>query len=67
MQVKSLVAQRREAKGIKQYQLAMRIGIRASFLSEIESGFKNPSLPIALQLATALDCDVRDLFYLPKD
>jgi DNA-binding XRE family transcriptional regulator len=67
MQIKSLVAGRREAKGMKQYQLAQRVGIRASFLSEIESGFKHPSLPIALQLADALECDVRDLFCLSGD
>lgn len=58
------IARLREQKGLKQSELAQRVGIRANTLSEIESGAKLASLTTSLLLAEALRCDVSDMFFL---
>ena len=51
----------REAKGISQRQLAQEAGISQAMLCQIERGTKNPSLPVGLDLAGALEVRVERL------
>lgn len=55
------VAKLREAKGITQADLAERVGVTASMLSQIENGHKQPSPPVAFRLATALSVGIADI------
>lgn len=47
--------QKREASGLSQHQLAKKLGITQTFLSEIERGRKNPSLDQFFRICEALD------------
>lgn len=47
--------------GIKQIDLAIKIGIEDSALRRIESGKTNPSLRTLYRIAGALGVDVQDL------
>jgi len=52
----------RVSKKLSQEELAHNAGIDRSYLSEIESGYKNLSVLILAQIANALEMDIRDLF-----
>lgn len=55
------ILERRERLGLTQRQLAKRIGVTASYLSRIESGYETPGMAtatvrnLALELGVALD------------
>lgn len=55
---------RREQMRLSQQALAARVGISRQALGAIESGRQNPSVAIALALASTLFCSVEDLFAL---
>ena len=55
------IKQLREAKGFSQRQLAQEPGISQAMLCQIERGTKNPSLPVGLALAGALEVRVERL------
>lgn len=55
---------KRIEKGIKQYELAEKVGISRYYLSYLERGkSKNPSNMLMLKLAQELDTSVEDLFF----
>lgn len=61
------VSEVRKLLGLQAKDLAVRAGISATYLSEIESGHKQPSPPVLRRLAQALGLDVGALFCsLPK-
>ncbi|MCA0935304.1 helix-turn-helix domain-containing protein [Vibrio alginolyticus] len=51
----------RKSKGISQDKLALSADIDRSYVGRIERGEVNITLEKAYQLATVLDCDIRDL------
>lgn len=51
----------REDKGLSQEELGERIGISNRHLSKVETGAKNPSLELVLNIANALKITVDDL------
>jgi DNA-binding XRE family transcriptional regulator len=51
----------REHRGLSQRQLAEAVGVRATYVSQLETGRKQPSLQMAIALARALSLDVDDL------
>ena len=51
-------------KGFSQSELAARSGLTRQAVSSIESNVYLPTTGVALQLASALDCRVEDLFHL---
>lgn len=53
----------RTAAGLKQKDLAQSAGIKATYLSLVESGKKEPSLNVLRALAKALNVPVRMLFW----
>lgn len=56
----------RRKKGISQYKLAELTELSPSYISEIETGKKTPSLETLLEIAKALDVDLWDLL-IPID
>jgi transcriptional regulator with XRE-family HTH domain len=53
---------RREELGLTQEDLAERAGIHRTYLSDIERGFRNPSLVNIERLAAGLTVTLSDLF-----
>lgn len=47
--------------GVTQQQLSEVAGMSEAYISNLERGFKVPSLTTVLRLAVALDCKVMDL------
>lgn len=58
------LGRRRAAAGLRQQQLAARVGISRQSLSVLEAGRSVPSAAVALRLAGALGCKVEDLFWV---
>lgn len=52
---RQIIRSKREAEGLSQYELAKKLGITQTFLSEIERGRKNPSLEQFFKICEALD------------
>lgn len=46
--------------GLTQEELAQKVGVGRSMLAQIERGTKTLSLPLAVDLADALECSVYD-------
>lgn len=55
------VREQRNAKGISQEELAMRIGADQAYVSRIEAGQMNVTLETVEQIATALSIDASEL------
>lgn len=56
------IKQRRKELDISQEELAFRAGIHRTYISDIERGFRNPSLENIEKLAKALEVTVSALF-----
>jgi len=54
-------ASRRE-KGVSQMELSLRSSLSQSFIANVESGKKQPSVSTLLKIADALDMNPRDFF-----
>jgi transcriptional regulator with XRE-family HTH domain len=52
---------RRKELGISQPQLSEKTGIAASHISNVESGWSNPSLELMARLVRALDVELCDM------
>jgi putative molybdopterin biosynthesis protein len=61
--LRNCVGRRRGAAGLRQQDLAARVGISRQSLSMVEGGRSVPSAALALRLARALGCKVEDLFW----
>ena len=51
----------RQKRGLTQQAVADRAGMSLTYISNMEHGFKVPSLTTIIRLAVALDCKVMDL------
>lgn len=57
----------RVAKGISQDDLALIAGVERSYTGHLERGSKNPTIKTLEKIASALSCDISELFApLPK-
>ena len=56
---------KRTSRGLTLGQLADACNVNGAHLSQIERGIKLASLPLAVRLARALECGVRDLLAEP--
>ena len=65
--IKNHLRQRRRQKGVKQAELAARVGVAQSTISDIENGYIVPGVYLALRIARALASSVEKLFPLPED
>lgn len=57
------IRKRRKARNMSQEELAGRIGISVTHMSHIETGNTKLSLPVLVQLASALEVRIDDLLY----
>jgi len=55
---REVIRKNREKKGWSQYKLAQVVGITQSFMNEIESGKKNPSIEVFFHICEALEIRV---------
>lgn len=53
----------REAKGIKQADLAELVGVRRETIVNLEKGKYNPSLKLAMDIAKVFHTTVEELFF----
>ena len=47
--------------GMTQKELADRVQVDQSMICQIERGTKAPSLPLGMEIAAALSCDLKEL------
>lgn len=55
---RTIIRRKRERLGISQYKLAKMVGITQSFMNEIESGRKSPSVEVLFRICEALEIKV---------
>lgn len=53
----------REAKGLKQADLAELVGVRRETIVNLEKGKYNPSLKLAMDIAKVFHATVEELFF----
>lgn len=56
----------RNQKGLTVRELEKLSGVGKSTINRIESNISNPTVKVICQLALALECSPRDLFYIEK-
>lgn len=56
----------RKAKKLSQQELAQLVGVRRETIVHLENNRYNPSLEMALKIASIFDCQVEDLFQLKQ-
>jgi transcriptional regulator with XRE-family HTH domain len=56
------VRELRLSLGLSQYQFAEKCGVARTYLAEIETGARNPTLDKIYQIAAGLEVPVTDLF-----
>lgn len=61
------LATARRRAGLTQAQVAAAAGINRSAYTNIERGVRNPSLDVALRIATVVHSDAESLFAAPSD
>ena len=61
LKIGEFVRKEREKKGLKAIELAEKVGIANSYLSEIENDKQNPSLKMLHRIAIALGVKVENL------
>lgn len=59
---KEKVRLQRVMKKMSQDDLAKKAGVDRSYISQIESGKKTPSLSVLGRIADALECSLKDFF-----
>ena len=57
----------REKTGLKQAELAERVGMRRETIVNLEKGKYNPSLKLAMDIAKVFDATVEELFCYTDD
>ena len=60
MNIGENIRRRREDKGITQAQLAQSVFITQSMMCQIERGTKSLSVPLGMEIASALGCRIED-------
>lgn len=53
----------RKQKGLSQTELANRVGLKQTTISQYENGFRRPNLHMAKKLADALGMSLDDFFF----
>ena len=55
MNYRELIRKKREEKGISQNQLAKLLGISQPYMNQIETGSRNPTLPLLMKICAILE------------
>lgn len=61
MSIGENLKQLREQRNMTQLELAERVGVTGPMICQIERGTKVPTLPLSLDIARALHCDIKEL------
>lgn len=61
MNVSESFANTRKKYNLTQKELAEKIGVDRSFIAQIESGFRLPSMNVSVNVALALNCSLDEL------
>lgn len=61
MRVGENIRRIREEKGISQTELGKQCAVSPSMICQIERGTKVPTLPLSVDIAKALNCELKDL------
>ncbi len=65
--MKNKIAEFRKSKHLTQRQLAAELGYtNYQYIQQVEKGICEPSVSIALRIASALDTTVEELFFIEK-
>ena len=67
MALKTKVKEYREKAGLKQSELAERVGARRETIVHLENGKYNPSLKLAMDIAKFFQVTVEELFAFTED
>ena len=64
MDYRELIRKKREEKGFSQNQLSKLLGISQPYMNQIETGARNPTLPVLMKI-----CDVLEIsmFEVPEE
>lgn len=65
--LKSRLREIRKEMNITQAKLAEMAGVRREFIALLETEDRNPSLYVSLQIASALNKKVEEIFYLEDE
>jgi putative transcriptional regulator len=65
--VENRVRELRSAQGMRQEDLAMRLGVSRQTIISIENGRYNPSLRLAYDLARAFGVTIEELFFSDEE
>jgi putative transcriptional regulator len=65
--LRNIVKELRAQRGWTQEELASRLSVSRQTIISIENGRYDPSLTLALKLASLLERRVEELFFLPED
>ena len=63
MALSTKLTEYREAKGLKQADLAELVGVRRETIVNLEKGKYNPSLKLAMDIAKVFHTTVEELFF----
>ena len=67
MALQTQIKEYREKTGMKQAELAERVGVRRETIVNLEKGRYNPSLKLAMDIAGVFDTTVEELFRYTDD
>ncbi len=67
MALSTKIKEYRERDGIKQAELAERVGVRRETIVNLERGRYNPSLKLAMDIAKVFHATVEELFSYTED
>jgi len=60
--LKTRIHELRKEKGIQQAELADLVGVRRETIGKLENGKYNPSLKLAMDIASVFETTVEDIF-----
>ena len=64
MDYRDLIRKKREEKGLSQNQLSKLLGISQPYMNQIETGARNPTLPLMMKICEVLEIS---MFEVPKE
>ena len=64
MDYRDLIRKKREEKGLSQNQLSKLLGISQPYMNQIETGARNPTLPLMMKRCEVLEIS---MFEVPKE
>lgn len=67
MALSTKIKEYRERDGIKQAELAERVGVRRETIVNLERGRYNPSLKLAMDIAKVFHATVEEIFSYTED